>query len=338
MKAEGVGWGKLYIVGEYAVVHPGFPAVILATQLKIFATIEESTRFALKSANNSREIVFDDLNVMDEYWKYAISALVVFYDFLKEKGQVVTPVSITVESDLDSSDGRKLGLGSSGAVVAAVIKGLNSFYKQNLSNTAIYKLCVISQRRLYVSGSFGDLAAAVFGGIIRYTRFADFDFSGSVIKSVDSEWPQLSISYLDFPFEFHLAVGWTGEPVLTQSRVDQIRKLSEDVGYRILLNQSGKIVDDLVQSQSVYEFLDCIRLYRSWLKRLEEISHLMIETPLITTFIDICLIHGGAAKSSGAGGGDCAIAFFAHPVSISDILLSKGIMPLTITIAKREVL
>lgn len=338
MKAEGVGWGKLYIVGEYAVVHPGFPAVILATQLKIFATIEESTRFALKSANNSREIVFDDLNVMDEYWKYAISALVVFYDFLKEKGQVVTPVSIKVESDLDSSDGRKLGLGSSGAVVAAVIKGLNSFYKQNLSNTAIYKLCVISQRRLYVSGSFGDLAAAVFGGIIRYTRFADFDFSGSVIKSVDSEWPQLSISYLDFPFEFHLAVGWTGEPVLTQSRVDQIRKLSEDVGYRILLNQSGKIVDDLVQSQSVYEFLDCIRLYRSWLKRLEEISHLMIETPLITTFIDICLIHGGAAKSSGAGGGDSAIAFFAHPVSISDILLSKGIMPLTITIAKREVL
>jgi mevalonate kinase len=44
------------------------------------------------------------------------------------------PVSIITESDLDSDDGRKLGLGSSGAVVASIIKGLNQYYEQTLES------------------------------------------------------------------------------------------------------------------------------------------------------------------------------------------------------------
>jgi phosphomevalonate kinase len=72
-------------------------------------------------------------------------------------------------------------------------------------------------------------------------------------------------------------------------------------------------------------------------EKIENLTDLEIETPLINDFIDVCSRNLGVAKSSGAGGGDCAIAFFPHPVTISDILLSIGIMPLTITIAKREV-
>ena len=125
MKAEGIGWGKLYIAGEYAVVHPGHPAIIMATQRCIRVSIESSTQFILKSANSDREIIFDDLSHSDQYWKYAVSALNVFYRLLKEKKRFHSAVSITIESDLDSVDGRKLGLGSSGAITAAIIKGLN---------------------------------------------------------------------------------------------------------------------------------------------------------------------------------------------------------------------
>jgi phosphomevalonate kinase len=335
MKAEGIGWGKLYVVGEYAVIYPGYPAVILATQRNIRATIEASNRFHLKNENS--QIIFDDLNASDEFWKYAIAAISVFYEFLMENDYPVLPVSITLESDLESEDGRKLGLGSSGAVVAAIIKGLSKYYNQPLDAISIFKLCVISQKRLNVSGSFGDLAAAVFGGIIRYTRFADFDMSGSITQLIESDWPQSSIAYLSFPFELNLVVGWTGEPASTQHRVDWLSKFNDDQAYNHLVSQSEKIVDDLIQSRLVTDFMDCIHRYREWLKRLEEFTHLIIETPRIETFIDICIGYGGAAKSSGAGGGDCAIAFFAHPMNISDILLDKGIVPLTITIAKREV-
>lgn len=336
-KAEGTGWGKLYIAGEYAVIHPGHPAVILATQRNIRATIETSDRFHLVSVNNRREIVFDDFDMMDDYWKYALCAISVFYQFLEEKEVDFFPVSISLKSDLDSDDGRKLGLGSSGAVVASIFKGLNQYYEQHLDHLSLFKLCVISQNRLRIGGSYGDLAAAVFGGVIRYTRFADFDIEGSIFRLLQMDWPKLSIEYLDFPFKLNLVVGWTGEPISTQLQIDAVSRFYHDPMYLQWLSQSEKIVDDLVQSKSSDTFLEGIRRYRIWLKKLEEMTHLTIETPLIQAFIDICSSRGGAAKSSGAGGGDCAIAFFSHPVSISDILLSKGIMPLTITIAKREV-
>jgi phosphomevalonate kinase len=337
MKAEGVGWGKLFVAGEYAVVHPGHPAIIFAMDRCIRVTIETSSRFYLKSINNQKEIVFDDLKGSDEYWKYAISALNVFYRLLNEKGHFHSAVSIIIDSDLDSEDGRKLGLGSSGAIVAAIIKGLNQYYRLNLDAYAMYKLCVISQSQLKVIGSYGDLAAAVFGGIIRYTRFDDLDMTGSISDLLEITWPQLSISYLDFPFDLHWVVGWTGEPVSTQSRVDWVDEFKNYEKYSELLNLSKSIVNEMNDSIYVEDFLDSIRRYRDWLIQLEALTDLTIETPQIKTFIEICAENSGFGKSSGAGGGDCAIAFFPHPVSISDILLSKGIMPLTMKIAKREV-
>lgn len=337
MKADGIGWGKLFVAGEYAVVHPGHPAIILATDRCIRVTIETSNRFYLINANNQKEIEFDDLNVSDEYWKFAIAALNVFYRLLTEIGHVYSPVSITVNSDLDSEDGRKMGLGSSGAIVAAIIKGLNRFYQLNLDSVSMFKLCVISQSDMKVRGSFGDLAAAVYGGLILYTRFEDVDMTGSISDLLEKEWPKLSVSYLNYPFDLHWVVGWTEEPVSTQNRVDLVNEFKENEDYVRLLNLSKKIVYEMINSHEIENFLICIRLYRDWLNQLETLTGLTIETPQIKSFIEICEQYYGSGKSSGAGGGDCAIAFFPHPAAINDILLSKGIMPLTIQIAKREV-
>jgi phosphomevalonate kinase len=337
MKTEGIGWGKLYIAGEYAVIHPGHPAIILATQRHIRAIIQESTEFSIENINSKAKIVFNDLNHVDEYWKYAISALKVFYRLMGEMNRLFTPISITIDSDLDSEEGIKLGLGSSGAVVAAIIKGLNQHYQLHLDHLSLYKLCVISQTELQVKGSYGDLAAAVYGGIIRYTRFSEINQSEPITNLIAMDWKGLSISYLEWPFQIHWVVGWTGHPSSTKYKVDYISKYESDVSYIELLKQAKEIVDDIVDCHSIEIFLEGIQRYRNWLKRLEEITHIEIETPLINDFIDVCSRNFGVAKSSGAGGGDCVVAFFPHPVAISDILLSIGIMPLTITIAKREV-
>jgi phosphomevalonate kinase len=338
MKTEGIGWGKLYIAGEYAVVHPGHPAIILASQRRIRAIIQESTEYSLMNVNSGAKIVFNDLNHVDEYWKYAISALKVFYRLMAENNNTYTPIAIMIDSDLDSEEGIKLGLGSSGAVVAAIIKGLNQHYQLHLDHLSLYKLCVISQIELQVKGSYGDLAAAVYGGIIRYTRFKDFDRTETITNLLTMDWKGLSITYLDWPFQLHWVVGWTGHPASTKNKVDYINMFESDVSYIELLKQAKEIVDDIVGCHSIEVFLEGIQRYRGWLKRLENLTNLEIETPLISDFIDVCSRNLGVAKSSGAGGGDCAIAFFSHPVNISDILLSIGIMPLTITIAKREVL
>jgi phosphomevalonate kinase len=338
MKTKGIGWGKLYVAGEYAVVDPGHPAIIMATQRCIRATIEPSNQYKLINKNNKREISFDDLTVVDTYWKYALSALQVFYQWLEEQGIDHSYVKISIKSDLDSEDGRKLGLGSSGAVVAAIIKGLTRYYRLNIDAYSQYKLCVVSQSRLQIGGSYGDLAAAIFGGVIRYTRFEHFDMNKSLSDLLVMEWPKMSITYLELPTDLHWVVGWTGIPASTQNQVEKINAFKDEPMYSQLLWKAAQIVDDMTKCHTALEFMEGIHRYRQWLNDLESLTHLTIETPMIQSFIELCDKYQGIGKSSGAGGGDCAIAFFPHKVNINDILLSEGIMPLTISIAKREII
>ncbi len=337
MKAEGIGWGKLYIAGEYAVIQPGYPAIILATDRCIHVSIEPSDRFSLISLNSGKSVTFDLFDKADGYYSYAISALRIFFEYLDSRNIDHHPVSVTITSDLDHVDGRKFGLGSSGAIVAAIIKGLNNYFKQTLDTLTLFKLCVISQLRLNVQGSFGDLAAAVYGGVIRYTRFEDINSHLPLNVSLEMEWPKLSIEYIDLPKGLTWIVGWTQQPSSTQSQVEQVRALIFSPQYRDYLVDAKNIVDTMVNSSDAEIFVSGVARYRQWLNQLEKQAKIEIETPLIKTFIRLCEIYGGAGKSSGAGGGDCALAFFSHPIKIDDILVSEGIIPLSIQAASREV-
>lgn len=336
MKAEGVGWGKLYIAGEYAVIHPGNPAMILATHRCIRVVIEPSQKFQL--VHQQSEIEFDHLDITDEYWNFAISAIRVFYELLDTRHIGHHPISIRISSDLEHTDGRKLGLGSSGAVTAAIIKGLNVYYHQALDAKSIFKCCVMSQLRLNVRSSFGDLAAAVYGGIIRYTRFEDFDIHQPLNQILLNDWPKLSIAYVDIPSDLHWIIGWTQQPASTGSRVEKVHEFIHSLKNRKYLDQAKEIVDKLTNTGSAVRFMEEIVRYRQWLIQLEKLTDVRIETHRIKAFIDICERHGGVGKSSGAGGGDCVFAFFSHPIDLNNELTIEGIIPLTIKAAPREVI
>ncbi len=336
MKAEGIGWGKLYIAGEYAVIHSGYPAMILATHRCIRAVIEPSQDFQLR--NQQSEIRFDHLDITDEYWNFAISAIRVFYELLDAHHVGHHPISIRLSSDLEHTDGRKLGLGSSAAVTAAIIKGLNAYYQHSLDVLSIFKCCAISQLRLNVRSSFGDLAAAVYGGIIRYTRFEDFDISQPLDQLLMKDWLKLSIAYVDIPSELHWIVGWTQQPASTHSQVEKANEFIHSSKNKKYLDQAKEIVDKLTNTGSAVRFMEGIVRYRQWLIQLEKLTDVVIETQRIKAFIDICEKHGGVGKSSGAGGGDCALAFFSYQRDLDNELAIEGIIPLTIKAASREVL
>ena len=51
-----------------------------------------------------------------------------------------------------------------------------------------------------------------------------------------------------------------------------------------------------------------IKRNRELLQQLSDFSQVSIETPLLRKMCDLAEGFGGAAKSSGAGGGDCGIA------------------------------
>lgn len=336
MKTEGIGWGKLYIAGEYAVIHPGYPAMILATHRCIRIAVEPSQDFQLR--NQQSEIRFDHLDITDEYWNFAISAIRVFYELLKARNVEYHPISIRITSDLEYTDGRKLGLGSSGAVTAAIIKGLNTYYNQSLDAMSIFKCCAISQLRLNVRGSFGDLAAAVYGGIIRYTRFEEFDIHQPLDQLLKKDWPKLSITHVDVPSDVHWIVGWTQQTASTHSQVEKANEFIQSAKSEKYLDQAKDIVVKLINAENALGFMEEISRYRQWLIQLEKLTDVRIETHRIKAFIDICEKHGGVGKSSGAGGGDCALAFFSHQKDLDNELAIEGIIPLTLQAASREVL
>ncbi len=162
--------GKLYIAGEYAVVETGFPAIIVA-----FGSIcdgHDSTADQIGSIVSSQyqensiywrredgEMVFDN---RDNPFHYILSAIKVTEDYAKTLGKDLGIYHLTVESDLDSQDGRKYGLGSSAAVTVATIKDLCKFYDLPVNHDKLFKLAAIAHFHVQGNGSLGDIAKQVF--------------------------------------------------------------------------------------------------------------------------------------------------------------------------------
>ncbi|KFF31586.1 type 2 isopentenyl-diphosphate Delta-isomerase [Bifidobacterium bombi] len=111
-----------------------------------------------------------------------------------------------------------------------------------------------------------------------------------------------------------LLVGWTGNPASTSALVSQVKERSaaeHERLYREFLHASDVCVDALAEAlvEGNMEVVSrCIGEARQLLKGLSDFTGTLIETPKLTELIDVAQAYGAAAKSSGAGGGDCGIA------------------------------
>ncbi|WP_054707332.1 phosphomevalonate kinase [Secundilactobacillus paracollinoides] len=318
--------GKLYIAGEYAVVETGFPAIIVA--LDQFVTVSIQTADQIGSIVSAQyqensiywrredgEMVFDN---RDNPFHYILSAIKVTEDYAKILKQPLGIYHLTVESDLDSSDGRKYGLGSSAAVTVATIKALCKFYHLPVDHNRLFKLAAIAHFDVQGNGSLGDIAASVYGGWIAYHSF-DREWLKLVRKTysfadlLDQKWPGLEVELLTPPENLKLLVGWTGSPASTSHLVDRValNKAKQHADYQAFLTNSQACLNRMVDGfrhQDLAAIQRELTMNRRILNELDSFTHVHIETPLLKTLCDLAEAHGGAAKTSGAGGGDCGIA------------------------------
>ena len=65
---------------------------------------------------------------------------------------------------------------------------------------------------------------------------------------------------------------------------------------------------------------DMIKLNRDLLKKLANNLNLLIETETLTSLCDIANKHAAAAKTSGAGGGDCGIVILDKLINQDNII------------------
>lgn len=318
--------GKLYIAGEYAVVETGFPAIIVALDQFVTVTIQSADQIgsivssqyqenSIYWRREDGEMVFDN---RDNPFHYILSAIKVTEDYAKTVGKELGIYHLTVESDLDSQDGRKYGLGSSAAVTVATIKALCQFYDLPMDHDKLFKLAAIAHFSVQGNGSLGDIAASVYGGWIAYHSFdrdwlklAEKNYNFAELLSMD--WPGLNIELLTPPDDLRLLVGWTGSPASTSHLVDRValNKAKQQQSYQDFLSNSKACLKRMIngfREQNLAAIQTEIALNRKLLNELDQFTHAHIETPLLKKLCDIAEEFGGIAKTSGAGGGDCGIA------------------------------
>lgn len=343
--------GKLYIAGEYAVVE-GAPAIIVAVDHFLKVKIRSSLDGGRLCSSLQPDLDFIWVRqshgpVINQPHPYALveSAMQVAEAYLTAKHvKLSSTYRLDITSDLDHGEkGIKYGLGSSGAVTVGVIRAILAYFELRPDPITIYKLAVLAQTKLNLKGSFGDLAASSFGGWIAYCRPNRTWLLGemaelSLLALVEADWPDLLIQPLTLPEELDLLAGWTQSAASTEDLVtqmtEQARQVDKAKHHQQFLIRSRACLEDVI---AAFEVGDCpailagIRHNRLLLREYSQAVGLVIETPALTRLIEVAEQVGAAAKTSGAGGGDCGICLVSkpeHAKAIRSAWLAVGILPL----------
>ncbi len=316
--------GKLFIAGEYAVVETGMPAIIVALNRFVTVTITPSNDYGsiisqqyqgkLIWQREGNKMVFDN---RDNPFQYILTAIQLTEKYAQQQNAQLQLFHLRVDSQLDSADGKKYGLGSSAAVTVATVKAVCKFYHLNVNKAIIFKLAAIAHLSVQKNGSLGDIAASVYGGWIAYHTFdknwlKTQEHTVSLSELVHMPWPSLSVQQLTPPDDLRLIIGWTGSPASTSHLVDRIEQFKHQQAqqYRAFLKASQQCLNKMIAGFIQHNLATIqkeITVNRQLLQHLAQLSGVSIETPLLTKMCQSATLIHAVAKSSGAGGGDCGI-------------------------------
>lgn len=326
--------GKLILSGEYAILYPNQFAIVAATNRKLTVAISHSDeeKSYVYSKDTDVRLYFDTLGdgFIDEAIRIAMAYIrhlkktVESYPLEKVPITPTAPIKIILESELSSAEKVSLGLGSSAAVVVGVIKALLEWNGISYHQALLFKLAYLAHYRVQGSGSGVDIAAAVYGGVILYES-VDIKHvlkeakheklnDGNIYRIANSKWSGGGVMPLKLPDAINCVVFWTGEKAST---VDYIKR------FYLMAGKENKVIESFLtrtrnnvknlemacQKNDASSFFDAINNQRRTLLDLEHMLELKLESEKHTIFSN-AMAQIGAAKFSGAGGGDCAIGFY----------------------------
>lgn len=347
--------GKLFIAGEYAVVESGYKALVIAVDRFIEVSIKKSKQACIFSDSIGQSIIekgqasykFSKTSSKDPRWSYINQAIRVCEAYLSVDISF-DGLSISIESQMEDSSGKKYGLGSSASVTVAVIDAIFKFYKKEIDPMTLYKLSVLATLEISPNNSCGDIAAISFLGFVYYQKFDKDKLLGKMknqsIKSlVNSDWDLLVIEKLNID-NFDFVIGWTGSPASSNYLVKKIKDQDHKKDfYKAFIEKSDRLVLDLKESFEKEDFpqiKEKIMALRNNLQGLQEEFKCQIETQKLKDLSDIGHRLGFASKLSGAGGGDCGIAIgqgSLNKAQLIELWQEKNIEYLDLKVYKGEV-
>ena len=276
--------GKLVIAGEYAVLH-GHEA--LAVSVNRHATITLSPALSMTCNNEVINCVLLEF---------------------KSRRIPLSPCAIAIDTSslhLGSSPiSPKLGLGSSAAIVVALTKALLSQPKEEAPEALQLEIALGAHKRFTSGlGSGIDIATSFFGGAIRFktgTRFT----------------PEISKCALSLDATSLITV-YTGRSQSTNiflKRVASAAQSCQSQYERAILGiamATRGIINNMTHSESAnfVNLCSAVKEHNVAMKALGSLAGVDIISDAHSQIAEIAERYNGAAKPSGAGGGDIALCF-----------------------------
>ena len=265
------------VSGEYAVLE-GAEAVVTAVNRRAYARVR--TASALEAPAEAR----------------AAYALV-------ERSLGALGHEATVDVSSLRSQGFKLGLGSSAAAAAAAAGLAFAEHGHRLDSlearARVFQAAYRGHQDIAPQGSGADVAASVYGGFLRFRRH------GEAAEVAPIHWPA----------SLRVSVVWTGQEARTSTFLARVSALAaaQPERHRALigaLKQEAARFLDAVLASDVRGVLASTIAYGAAMGTLGDAAGIPIVSDTLRKVAELAQQAGGAAKPSGAGGGDVALAIF----------------------------
>ncbi|WP_254846858.1 phosphomevalonate kinase [Oceanobacillus sojae] len=345
--------GKLMIAGEFAVLEPYQDLAVMAVNRFVYANVSDADSHQLTLSDFSLHKVpwswrETDIHIEsgDPRLSFVKEALRVTYRYLEEQGLPIRPMHVSTRSELDDTSGVKYGLGSSAAIVTSIVAGVLHFQAPKLAEKdTIFRLAALSHVITQGNGSGADVAASTYGGLLQFSSFqADwlleaYKETNSITEMLKKDWKYYKSKPIALPDNVYFCVGWTGSAASTKDLVNRVRllKVNNAEAYNKFLEDSKNAVSKFLtgaENGDLLQLFQGIKANRKALDQVGKAADTSIETPDLAVLCKLAEHLGGAGKPSGAGGGDCGIAFMPSEETAKELALAwekEGIKVLTIS-------
>ena len=309
--------GKLMLFGEHAVLY-NRPCLVAAVNQRLFVEVEKFSENKILISAPKMEISDFSVSLTDldkaetKEVRFILETIKNFF----RKYQVKSGLKIKTKSQFSA----EYGFGSSSAVTVCTIKALSELFGIKMEEKEIFDLAYQTVLDIQGVGSGFDIGATIYGGVIYFLT------GGKIIKPLKVK---------DIP----LIVGYTGFKASTSEIVKQVKAEMEKNPeyYENLYNQMSQIVEEAKIEMENSNWSEVGRLMsdnqeilRKFKTPSEEYG---LSSEIIERLIEVCQKAGAfGAKLSGAGVGDCIIAFGKDKERIEKAISQAGGRPVSVEV------
>lgn len=293
MRAIARAPGKLVLSGAYAVLE-GAPAIVTAVDRYVLADASRPASFVTEEVREALTgpVQPVPLSLQGEGFQA---------NRRKAGGEVSRIVAPSFDaSTLRDAYDRKLGLGSSAAIVVASLAALELARNPGLDDAAlaerVLRPALEAHRRAQGGGSGIDVVASTLGGTLRCVLEGEH---GAPITATP----------FSLPPDLHITVFSSPDAASTSGMLRRVHALRESrpSEYRALLgalSQAARAAAKLVTAAS---FLEALAVQAQGLARLGEAAAIPIVTDSMAKLAVLAKSEGAVFMPSGAGGGDVVL-------------------------------